>query len=43
MTFQPLANANIVIRSFEPGDADEVVSYCNCMAIAGRHTISDTP
>ncbi|MGY3893394.1 GNAT family N-acetyltransferase [Aeromonas enterica] len=25
MTFQPLANANLVIRPFEPGDADEFV------------------
>ena len=25
MTFQRLANANIVIRPFEPGDADEFV------------------
>lgn len=25
MTFQPLANTKLVIRSFEPGDADEFV------------------
>lgn len=25
MTFQPLANATLVIRPFEPGDADEFV------------------
>lgn len=43
MPFQRLANAKLVIRPFEASNVDEIVSYFNCMAITGRHTIADTP
>lgn len=43
MTFQRLANANIVVRPFEQSNTDEIVSYFNYMAITGRHTITNAP